>query len=62
MENIQLIIFTSLLIILFTAFLIGTLLEFNNMGKTKYTTDQKRGIADKFLSLLASIFSGESKL
>lgn len=61
MENIQLIVFTSLLIILFTAFLIGTLLEFKNMSNTtKYIPDEKTGIADKFLALLAKLFPGET--
>ncbi len=43
MENLDLIIFSIILVILFILFAIGTLAEFSKMSSTKFKPDEKKG-------------------
>jgi hypothetical protein len=43
MENLDLIIFSVILVILFILFIIGTLIEFNRMGNEPYDAKKDKG-------------------
>ncbi len=43
MENLDLIIFSVILIILFVLFIIGTLIEFNRMSNEPYDAEKDKG-------------------
>ncbi len=57
MENIDLILFTAVLVILFIFFGAGTYLEFKQMNKEGFNTDGEVGGAETFLKTVGQIFS-----
>jgi hypothetical protein len=56
MENLDIIIFTLIIIVLFTIFGIGTFLEFKKMSNENTPEGGKRGGAASFLDFLGKIF------
>jgi hypothetical protein len=58
MENLDIIIFTVILVISFLILVIGTFVEFDKMNNTKYNPNEKSGGAKRFMSFIARIFTG----
>lgn len=58
MENLDLLIFTVVLVLSFVAFGIATFREFNKMGSQTYNEKQPDGGAKSFLSYLGKVFTG----
>jgi hypothetical protein len=61
MENTDILILTSVMVVLFLVFIIATVREFGEMGNTKYIDKYKPGgpISD-FSRLVGNLFSDES--
>jgi hypothetical protein len=58
MENLDIIIFTAILIVSFIILIIGTFMEFQKMNTTTYNPNEKSGGAKSFLNFIARIFTG----
>ncbi len=58
MENLDILIFTIILVLAFIAFGIATFREFNKMGANKYDEKQPDGGAKSFLGYLGKVFTG----
>lgn len=58
MENLDILIFTIILVLSFVAFGIATFREFSKMGTDKYNEKQTDGGAKSFLSYLEKVFTG----
>jgi hypothetical protein len=58
MENLDIIIFTAILIVSFIILIIGTFMEFQKMNTTVYNPNEKSGGAKSFLNFIARIFTG----
>lgn len=55
MENLDLILLTSVVILCFIAFFISTFNEFEKIKKKEVVTQNKRGIISRFLAYLESL-------
>ena len=55
-ENVDIIIFTSILLLLFLLFGIGTYREFVRMEKDKFDSNTEKGGAENFLKFITKIF------
>lgn len=60
MENLDLILLTFLLVVLFIAFLISSYREFTGMSKNEFKSDEKRGGAAVFVNFFSKIFTHKS--
>jgi hypothetical protein len=58
MENLDIIIFTVILIVSFFILVIGTFMEFQKMNTTTYNPNEKSGGAKSFMNFIARIFTG----
>jgi hypothetical protein len=58
MENLDIIIFTVILVISFLILVIGTFVEFDKMNNTVYNPNEKSGGAKRFMGFIARIFTG----
>ena len=56
MENLDLLIFTSILIILFILFGIATYRQFTRMEKESFNSESEKGGAENFLKFLSKLF------
>lgn len=56
MENIDLIIFTSVLVVLFILFGIATYMQFVRMEKQEFNSSTEKGGAENFLKFLSKLF------
>ena len=56
MENLDILIFTVVLVLLFLGFAIGTYLEFKKMDVTEYSHNEKTVVAKGILGFLNKIF------
>jgi hypothetical protein len=61
MENLDLIIFTIVLILLFSAVAIGTIAEFNRMGKELYDEKKDQGGIVSLKNFIGRIMMGSKK-
>ena len=60
MENTDIIVLTSVLVVLFIVFIIATVREFGEMGNTKYDPDKREsGPPTDFLRLAGKLFTEE---
>ena len=57
MKNLDILIFTSIVIICFISFMVSTFREFENLAKKDDYTSQKRGIISRILAYLESLVS-----
>ncbi len=57
MENLDIIIFTCIVIICFISFFVSTFREFENLGKKGDYLSDKRGIISRLLAYLESLVS-----
>lgn len=56
MENLDLLIFTSVLVILFILFGIATYRQFTRMEKQEFNSAKEQGGAENFLKFLSKLF------
>jgi hypothetical protein len=61
MENLDLIIFTIVLVLLFILFAIGTIAEFGRMAGEPYDKDKDKGGVMKLKNFIGKILVGEDK-
>lgn len=57
MENLEILIFTSIVIICFISFFVSTFREFDQLAAKKDYLSKKRGIISRFLAYLESLVS-----
>ena len=57
MEDLDIIIFTAVLILLFILFAIGTYLQFIRMEKNTFDSNTETGGVDSFIRFLSKIFN-----
>lgn len=57
MEDLDIIIFTSVLIVLFIFFAIGTYMQFVRMEKSTFDSKTEKGGIDSFIRFLSKIFN-----
>lgn len=57
MEDLDIIIFTAVLIVLFILFAIGTYLQFIRMEKNTFNSNTETGGVDSFIRFLSKIFN-----
>lgn len=57
MEDLDIIIFTSVLIVLFIFFAIGTYIQFVRMEKSTFDSKTEKGGIDSFIRFLSKIFN-----
>lgn len=56
MENLDLLIFTSVLVILFILFGVATYRQFTRMGNQEFNSATEQGGAENFLKFLSKLF------
>lgn len=56
MENLDLLIFTSVLVILFILFGIATYRQFTRMENQEFNSEKEQGGAENFLKFLSKLF------
>jgi hypothetical protein len=61
MENLDLIIFSVILILLFILFAIGTLAEFSRMSKEKFDANKDKGGVVSLQKFIGKILMGSKK-
>jgi amino acid transporter len=61
MENLDLIIFSAILILLFILFAIGTLAEFSRMSKEKFDENKDKGGVISLQKFIGKILMGPQK-
>lgn len=59
MENLDIILFTSVVIICFVSFFVSTFREFESLALKKDYVSKKRGIISRFLAYLESLVSDQ---
>jgi hypothetical protein len=57
MEDLDIIIFTSILIVLFILFAIGTYIQFVRMENSRFDSNKEKGGVDTFIRFLSKIFN-----
>jgi hypothetical protein len=57
MENLDILIFTSIVILCFVSFFVSTFREFENLASKKDYLSKKRGIISRLLAYLESLVS-----
>ncbi len=57
MKNLDILIFTSIVIICFISFMVSTFREFEKLAKKEDYLTKKRGIISRFLAYLESLVS-----
>jgi hypothetical protein len=61
MENLDLIIFSIILVVLFILFGIGTLAQFSRMSKEEFDKDKNKGGVVTLKNFIGKIFIGSEK-
>lgn len=61
MENLDLIIFSAILVVLFILFGIGTIAEFNRMSTEKFDKDKNKGGVMNLKNFIGKILIGSEK-
>ncbi len=61
MENLDLIIFSAILVVLFILFGIGTIAQFNRMSKEEFDEDKNKGGVVTLKNFIGKIFIGSEK-
>jgi hypothetical protein len=61
MENLDLLIFSAILVVLFILFGIGTLVEFSRMNREKFDADKDKGGVVSLQNFIGKILMGSKK-
>ncbi len=61
MENLDLIIFSAILVVLFILFGIGTIAQFSRMSKEEFDKDKNKGGVMTLKNFIGKIFVGPDK-